>query len=179
MPTKIAADSFESVTAKGRSKLNQEARRNMNRIFSITDSEGIHRTDMDAIAKAFIDFYTKLLGTSNKEREHVNSGLVRQGQIVTAEQREMLEAEFTENEVKRALWAINSEKLPGPDDYGSKFFKDSWDVVGKNVMVAVLEFFQTGEMLKVLNHTVITVIPKSSHATNMGDYGPIAGCNTV
>ncbi|XP_075080386.1 uncharacterized protein LOC142165898 [Nicotiana tabacum] len=46
-------------------------------------------------------------------------------------------------------------------------------------MVVVLEFFRTGEMLKVLNHTVITVIPKSSHATNVGAYRTIAGCNTV
>lgn len=50
---------------------------------------------------------------------------------------------------------------------------------GEDVVAAVLEFFRTGEILKVLNHTVITVIPKSSHATSVGDYRPIAGCNTV
>ncbi|XP_019225393.1 PREDICTED: uncharacterized protein LOC109206976 [Nicotiana attenuata] len=42
-----------------------------------------------------------------------------------------------------------------------------------------MEFFRTLEMLKILNHTVITIIPKSSHATNVGDYRPIAGCNTI
>ncbi|XP_070020656.1 uncharacterized protein [Nicotiana sylvestris] len=33
-----------------------KARRNMNRVFSITDAEGIHRTEVDEIAKAFTVF---------------------------------------------------------------------------------------------------------------------------
>ncbi|OIS97554.1 hypothetical protein A4A49_07321 [Nicotiana attenuata] len=60
-----------------------KARRNINRVFSITDSEGVNETEIDAIAKGFIDFYTTLFGTSNRKREHVNSGLVRQGPTVT------------------------------------------------------------------------------------------------
>lgn len=36
-------------------------RRNMNRIFSITDDQGVNRIDLDEIRKAFIEFYTKLL----------------------------------------------------------------------------------------------------------------------
>ncbi|XP_016486838.1 uncharacterized protein LOC107807064 [Nicotiana tabacum] len=35
-----------------------KARRNMNKIFSITDAQGVNRTEVDAIAKSFIDFYT-------------------------------------------------------------------------------------------------------------------------
>ncbi|XP_019225394.1 PREDICTED: uncharacterized protein LOC109206977 [Nicotiana attenuata] len=84
-----------------------KARRNMNRVFSITDAEGIYRTEVDEIAKAFTVFYTNLLGTSNRQMEHVNSRLIQQGPIVTERQRSMLEEEFTEKEVKTALWAIN------------------------------------------------------------------------
>lgn len=150
-----------------------KARWNINRVFSTTNSQGVNRTQIDAIAKSFIDFYTTLLGTNKKEGEHVNSSLIRQGQIVTETQRKMLEEEFIEKEVKIALWAINGEKSPCPDSYGSKFFKDSWEVVGKDVVDAIMEFFRTGEMLRVLNHTEITTIPKSSHATCVGDYGTI------
>lgn len=45
----------------------------------------------------------------------------------------MLAAEFTEKEVKQALWAIDGGKSPGPDGYGSKFFKDSWNIVGQDL----------------------------------------------
>lgn len=86
----------------------------------------------------------------------------------------MLEEEFKEREIKTILWAINGEKSSGPDGYGSKFFKDSWEVVDKDVVYAIMEFFRIAKMLSALNHTVITIIPKSSHATSMGDYRPIA-----
>lgn len=34
-------------------------------------------------------------------------------------------------------------------------------------------------MLKLWNNIVFTLIPKSTHATNVGDYRPIAYCNTI
>lgn len=107
-----------------------KARRNMNRIFSIIDVEGVNRTKMDEITKSFIDFYTNFLGTTNKEREHVNSSMIQQGPIVIEIQRSMLEEKFTEKEVKTTLWAINGDKSPGLDGYGSKFFKDLCEATG-------------------------------------------------
>lgn len=82
------------------------------------------------------------------EREHVNSSLIQQGPVVTASQRKMLEEQFTEKEVKETVWAINGDKSPGPDGYGNKIFKDSWEIVGKDVIEAVMEFFRKGEILK-------------------------------
>lgn len=40
-------------------------------------------------------------------------------------------------------------------------------------------FFHSGCLLKQLNHTVISLIPKSSHSSSVGDYRPIACCNVV
>lgn len=91
----------------------------------------------------------------------------------------MLIEEFTEKEVKQALWQIEGEKAPSPDGYGSKFFKDSWNIISKDLKEEVLEFFTSWKMLKVTNNTVITVIPKCSHAEVVGDYRPISCCNTV
>lgn len=71
------------------------------------------------------------------------------------------------------------EKAPCPDGYGSNFFKDSWDIIIKDLEEGVLEFFKSRKMLKVINNTIITVIPKSSHAEAVGDYRPIVCCNTV
>ncbi|XP_070042873.1 uncharacterized protein [Nicotiana tomentosiformis] len=68
-----------------------------------------------------------------------NEGLVRQGPIISAIQRTQLEEQFNENEVKKALWAIAGDKAPGPDGFDSQFFKDGWEVVGKDVVEVVLE----------------------------------------
>lgn len=55
--------------------------------------------------------------------------IVQRGPIVKQEQRDRLEAQFTERKVKIALWLIAGDKSPGPDGYGSQFFKDCWSVV--------------------------------------------------
>lgn len=59
----------------------------------------------------------------------------------------MLTKEFTDKEVKQALWAIDGEKSPGPDGYESQFFKHTWEIVGVDVTAGILEFFQTSQML--------------------------------
>ena len=42
------------------------------------------------------------------------------------------------------------------------FFKKNWDIVGKEVSVGILEFFQNRKMLKQGNVTILNLIPKVS-----------------
>lgn len=103
----------------------------------------------------------------------------KKGHVVSEDSRNVLEADFLENEVKHELWAILGDKSPGPDGYESQFFKDSWRITGKDLTAGVLVFLRTGKMLQVINNTVITLIPKGTHAESVGDYRPIACCNIV
>ncbi|XP_019246420.1 PREDICTED: uncharacterized protein LOC109226071 [Nicotiana attenuata] len=77
-------------------------------------------------AKAFTDFYTKLLGEKKGNRKHVCSSLVKKGPVVQKEQRALLKAAITDKEIKEALWEIGGDKAPGPDGYVAQFFKDCW-----------------------------------------------------
>lgn len=45
---------------------------------------------------------------------------------------------FSMEEVKRAMFGIDENKAPGPDGFGSKFFKHSWNLVGHEVSSAIL-----------------------------------------
>ncbi|GFS40281.1 hypothetical protein Acr_00g0067560 [Actinidia rufa] len=59
----------------------------------------------------------------------------------------------TEEEIKNALFSIGVDKAPGPNGYSSLFFKQAWDIVGRDVTDAVLEFFFLGPNPKSLNHS--------------------------
>ena len=63
-------------------------------------------------------------------------------------------------EIKEALWDIGDTKAPGPDGYSARFFKATWNETGGEVCAAVKEFFQNGRLLRQLNHTVVSLIPK-------------------
>ncbi|XP_011078512.1 uncharacterized protein LOC105162217 [Sesamum indicum] len=66
---------------------------------------------------------------------------------------------FTAEDVKLAMFDINEDKAPGPDDYSSGFFKAAWSVVGPEITRAVLDFFAIGRLLKQVNSTILAPTP--------------------
>ncbi|XP_055830988.1 uncharacterized protein LOC129900030 [Solanum dulcamara] len=156
-----------------------KARRNNNRVFVIRDKDGVQQTGMKAINNAFLSYYAEMLGQANKGRQHVSNEIIKRGSVVTEAQRTQLEMVFTEKEVKEAMWGIDGNKSPGPDGYGSQFFKDNWDIVGNDAVKGVMDFFSTGKLHKGINSTTITLIPKGTHAEAVGDYMSISCCNVI
>ncbi|KAL2235300.1 UNVERIFIED_CONTAM: hypothetical protein Sindi_1262200 [Sesamum indicum] len=138
-----------------------------NSITAVTRADGTIITSADEIAQEFVDYYTSLLGTESHTIP-VDDGLTDE-----------LCTEVTVVEVKDAIFNINDNKAPGPDGYSSCFFKKAWNLVGDQVCRAVLDFFRNGRMLRQLNHTVITLVPKSEHSASVADYRPISCWNVI
>ncbi|XP_021996237.1 uncharacterized protein LOC110893435 [Helianthus annuus] len=67
---------------------------------------------------------------------------------------------ITLEEIKSAMFAIGNDKAPGPDGFTAAFFKNAWDIVGSDISNAVLDFFNTGKLLKQLNHMLLILVPK-------------------
>lgn len=91
----------------------------------------------------------------------------------------MLEAEVLDEEVRKVLFAMPSNKSPGPDGYSSEFFKLAWPVVGRDFTVAVQSVFKFGFLPKGLNSTILALIPKKVDSLEMKDFRPIACCNVL
>ena len=87
--------------------------------------------------------------------------------------------EVSNDEIKLALDDIDSNKAPGPDGFSSQFFKASWNIIGDELCKAVKEFFKSGKLLKEVNATVISLVPKTPTPKMVSDYRPIACCNVV
>ena len=77
------------------------------------------------------------------------------------------------------MFKIPEMKAPGPDGYGSSFYKDNWDLVGEDVQNAVISFFKKRKILKVINATSITLIPKTVCPKSVKDFRPISCCNVI
>ncbi|KAL2248030.1 UNVERIFIED_CONTAM: hypothetical protein Sindi_2655300 [Sesamum indicum] len=86
---------------------------------------------------------------------------------------------FTPADVKQAVFDIAEDKAPGPDGYSSGFFKAAWPIVGQEVTSAVLDFFNTGRLLKQINTTLLALIPKVHTPMTVGDFRPISCCNVL
>ncbi|KAL0292613.1 UNVERIFIED_CONTAM: hypothetical protein Scaly_2582000 [Sesamum calycinum] len=98
---------------------------------------------------------------------------------ITPAEASLLVTPVTLSEVKEAFFAIDVESAPGPDGYTSAFFRNAWPVIGHAMFQAVGEFFRTGKMLKQINTTLISLIPKVSLPRYVSDFRPIACCNVL
>lgn len=67
---------------------------------------------------------------------------------------------YTSKEVKTVMFSININQSPGLDVYESIFFKETLNVIGDNITQAVLQFLENGKLLKQINATIISLIPK-------------------
>ena len=79
----------------------------------------------------------------------------------------------SEEEIRRVVFNMNPLKAPGLDDMPGLFYKHYWLIVGEQLVAAVLIFFREGWLLREMNHTFITLIPKVQGAHNFNQFRPI------
>ncbi|XP_075081951.1 uncharacterized protein LOC142166466 [Nicotiana tabacum] len=132
------------------------------------NKNGIICTDSEDIAQILVEFYQDLLGKKSLKRVRAFKSFLHNGPKLTLGQQVALVQPYRSEDVKKAIFNIDKNKSPGPDGYGSDFFKAAWGVISNDITQAVLEFFSSGNLLKQLNATIISLIPKVSVSQNAG-----------
>ncbi|KAL0394538.1 UNVERIFIED_CONTAM: hypothetical protein Slati_4420000 [Sesamum latifolium] len=156
------------------------ARRASLRVYQIQNEDGNLLTDHSAVIREFTEFCKKLFGGS---RSLARMGLTYlqpyAKHIISTTEAQQLISPVQRQEIKDALFGISEDSALGPDGFSSGFFKAAWTVISDDFCQAVLEFFSHGHILKQLNTTLITSIPKVQMSVKVGDFRPIACCNVV
>ncbi|KAL0460951.1 UNVERIFIED_CONTAM: (+)-epi-alpha-bisabolol synthase [Sesamum latifolium] len=99
--------------------------------------------------------------------------------LITEEEATGLIAPIQDEEIRQSVFGIADEKAPGPDGYSAKFYKAAWPVIGLEVSTAVREFFANGRILKQINATLLTLLPKVHMPCRVSEYRSIAYCNVM
>lgn len=73
---------------------------------------------------------------------------------------EELVREFTEDEIKDAVWECEGAKSLGPDRFNLEFFKSCWDIVKGDLLRMMKEFHANGKLARGCNTSFIAFIPK-------------------
>ncbi|XP_071704405.1 uncharacterized protein [Rutidosis leptorrhynchoides] len=93
---------------------------------------------------------------------------------LTTTESESLEGMFLEDEVWEAVKNCGSTKALGPDGFNMRFFKQNWETVKDDIMLAVQSFWNTSEISKGCNASFITLVPKKLDLMSLNDYRPIS-----
>jgi len=140
--------------------MNQKHKKNF--IPAIHRNDGSLTTSVSEVGDVFVSFFKQLLGTS-RTTSPFDESFVRYGPCIDSTLHASLLANVSNDDIKKALFSIDDTKSSGPDGYSALFFKNSWDVVGQDLYAAVRDFFQSGQLLKHINHFIIALVPKSPH----------------
>ena len=157
--------------------LSATQRRRRNLISEIKDNHGNRYNSEEDIARTFEDHFVSLFSSSHPtEFDSALSGVDR---VVTDEMNAELVREFTAEEVDTALKQMAPSTAPGPDGMSPLFYQSCWDLVGSDVSQAILSCLNSGSLLKAVNHTYITLIPKTQTPQKVSDFRPISLCNVI
>ncbi|GJS40033.1 RNA-directed DNA polymerase, eukaryota, reverse transcriptase zinc-binding domain protein [Tanacetum coccineum] len=147
------------------------------RIESICDESGT-RFDGDNVADAFVEHFKKFLGTKQVVQP-LNSIEINFERVSSEDEVENMISMVTSDEIKEAIFDIDSNKAVGPDGYTSGFLKKAWIIIGKEVCLAIRDFFINGKLLGKINVTMIAQVPKLEVPNKVSEFRPIACCNVI
>ncbi|RHN42261.1 putative RNA-directed DNA polymerase [Medicago truncatula] len=80
-------------------------------------------------------------------------------------------------EIKDAVFDLNNNSAPGPDGFGAVFFQTHWEIVNKDVIVVVTQFFHSGWLPNNFNANSLILILKNPNAGTIDQFRPIALAN--
>jgi hypothetical protein len=154
-----------------------QQRRRTNCLSGLWNSDNVWCTDENQIEDIAVSYFDDIFHTSTPV--NLEDTLTAVNSRVTSEANQRLLQPFTTDEVRMALFQMHPSKAPGPDGMSSFFFQKYWNIVRANVTAAVLSVLNSRKILRKINLTHISLIPKKKNLERMSEYRPISLCNVV
>lgn len=151
-------------------------RYNKNSISHIFDKDGKAATDILKLRDDAANFYYQLYNQDSYWDFFPELTVKRK---LTSEAAAWLIRDVKDEEIKSTVFQLNPDKAPGPDGFNARFFQLHWDVIGTDICKAVNFFFKHKRLVREINHTFLTLVPKSTNANSLTDFRPIACCNLL
>ena len=153
-----------------------KSRWNCNKILQINDNAGNSVHGQKDVAQVAIDYFSDLLGSSSSTSafpENLQLKMLSESQILD------LQRPFVMSDVYGALKSMAKNKSPGPDGFTVEFYLAAWDIIGTDVCNAIMYFFSSKHLPKIVNSAALALVPKSQTPSTMNDFRPIACCNVL
>ncbi|VFQ76034.1 unnamed protein product [Cuscuta campestris] len=143
-------------------------------IHRIQDDRGQWVTERAAIGMQAITFFQAMF---TADPSVTSSALDMIPRLVTDEDNDRLCAVPEMEEVKTAVFAMDSRSAAGPDGYTGAFYKAAWTIICTDLLAMVQAFFLGHDLTRPLTHTSIVLLPKKPNPVTFADFRPISLCN--
>ncbi|GJU61241.1 RNA-directed DNA polymerase, eukaryota [Tanacetum coccineum] len=101
----------------------------------------------DNVKKEFLDHFCNRFSKPGKPNATLQSDFPNQ---IAPDQRNELESDVSNDEIKKAVWECGTDKAPGPDGFTFEFFRHFWYLVERDVYEAVRPITLIGSIYKII-----------------------------
>ena len=108
-------------------------------LYFIGNSAGTYVYDDDVVL-AFVDHLKSFMGTRDDTVYPTMPSHLFQNVLSIADANIMIRP-ITDLDIRNSMFSIGDAKAPGSDDFSAKLFKSSWSVVGRDISIAIHNFF--------------------------------------
>ncbi|XP_062094015.1 uncharacterized protein LOC133800051 [Humulus lupulus] len=150
-----------------------------NRIASYVTEQGRVVDNFSEVVSHFLNHFRSIMGGPSSVTKKLNIHCVEMGSKLSVDQQLSLLKPFSHREIRNSLFSIRIIKSPGPDGFGSGFFKVLWLDIGDEICRAVGQFFESGSIPEDLLNTTLSLVPKIDNPSRAVEYRPIACCSTI
>lgn len=140
----------------------------------ILNTDGYWNSASDKLASEAINFFSSLFNSSQAINQFPD---IICNKILSEQERKNLCKPFQQEDIKTAIFQINDNITPGPDDINSMFYKVHWSQISYDILNAMNGILLSGKFIREINHTFICLILKKSKAVDLTDFRPISPCN--
>lgn len=137
-------------------------KRRKKHITSLLTDEGWVKEVPDLIKHAS-EFYKYLFGYQGRNKNQntmgIGESLWGDPDKISEEDRTVLSADFTEQEVWEVVKEMDANKAPGPDGFSMGFYKKFWEVIKGDLMNMFREFHNNKLNISRINYAVICLLP--------------------
>ena len=125
-------------------------------------------------------YFSKLLQEPKEDREEAQREVFRHiPKLITDEQNHILGKSIEMTKVEMVVKQMEKDKAPGPNGFTMNFFHACWDWLKEEIWALVEDSRKIGNILRALNSTFLTLIPKENGTEDPGKLRLIALCNVI
>lgn len=151
-------------------------RQRRNRIVSLQDNSGAWVEDKKELINMAVDYYKGLFTSEHSGGEDFMRGCFPP---LSDHVRRRLDEGFALEDTRKALMAMGSLKAPGPDGYQSIFFKNTWDVTGRQLHQFAQNILGGDIIPPEAIEFLLVLIPKEERPSSIRGFRPISLCNVA
>ena len=146
------------------------SQRRYNRVETLR-SDGVLSHDPNEVKEHIVQFYRNLYSKQSNWRSRMDNQAFSS---IDEEEKVWLERYFEEMEVWEVVKGMEGDKALRLDGFTKAFFLSYWAVVKHDVMAVFSEFHRRRQLVKSLNVTFVSLVPKKVDVVEMKDFRPLS-----